>query len=1802
MYFVDSTGHTFHQPSFNYEPIGYEYYKNKYIFWIDNKDHSYCSINNYYIRPIYILSDSKIETLKITINSSVFSLLSSRNVAERFVNGTLSINEWDLSGELNYNIEWEGNEDIETEEEININDILELEVTSKQKLDVATETEPVELNKQKYIYPFYVIGNSPEVGAIMTNVLIRATYIDDEYVEYCYITVGGEFNEESEILYINGQNMGVNLPHEIIRAVYNGSYVNGEFDEILYNEKLKEYLLEYMQIRGQIGNYNSAIQSLKWFGWGKHVDIVSLLQTDNQFMVQFVRDYFDTDSDILDSFKHFVNSTLLSLIIWENKETGEYNPYNLNADFIGENQPELEDLFSKQIKVLYGGVGEETYYYRNYYDFMFGELMYKFAALKFYYETYFLPVHLSIHNASLHHKVYANDMKMVYNSTEHIAEPIYKIGLWDDPWVEFPKNNEIWLTDQVHYVDELYNEWKYDNLNEYAENKDIYYIHDTCCNIPIKFLNYTIDENENIIYNDEAVDVHLLLEKITSESDNVLYLNTPINLFEDDIHLYDITGREIDLNETHVSYSVDGGRVYSTYFYGLNALKEIKTSDNTITVNLLKQINDNNIECYVFEYKVNDVIETFEITDKEQLINIENNGVSSVMQIPSLDDIHVDVFNNSAECNITVYDEMLLRIKIPNDKISKCEIEHNDTLTDITKDITIKYSPTSEIFYESDFTFNCAHDEYNDLVIYPKMFNNIATDTMYNRHGRNLTNKNIDITYFINSKFRLRMLINNKWHEYEFIIRMPDINIDFGKLIYKYYDDELKYTTKFNQLSELTDDELRFNAFMHEPRMTRINDINFLENFLKYINISTARYIDGNIIPTGEFCQYIDVTITDEGKTYTQRVYVSNDNIGQDLIIPRRYFNYDVLFYLFLDKKMLYIFADTGNNNTYEILNTEVGSLIFEDNDTVDDENNLYHIYNDINNYKRFVYNAETNQYEVETSMGILKFDVKESLRSDVNTFSQQYIETHNITNKYKYLNQIHVFDLYRLNDHKGDNLISLQNNIDMHYHGIRFTHKSFLNGNLIHISGKKNNLITNSNVRSGENADNKTFKSSLDPNDDSTIYDSYINTYDDLTIYSAYEGDWLKPMTDETSIAPSGYVYYEQIDNGIPTGIYTTSNISIIGHSQIAHISIDNGENYVEYVDVKTFAEFENIIQNTVKLKYLDDNSLYDIKCDGENNDGPLYIDRENIDTPTTPVQYTAEIIMVDAVTNSAEVINPTCAEYYNTIRTYFTGERNSGNDAIIYKLRIRFNLIINKIENNIQRVYTGEAEYNNGVYGAFINGEYIVLTPFYSEYDHNRDELFHVNSLIQQPGFDWIDINDLDNTIQYINYNAENDYIDLSDPSNVNDSDIAHILSYRKLLILNVTTRMLNALRNYEATNIYNDYVNILKKDETQDKINIRFKIYTNQNEGEDINNDGVEIKTVLRCKYLDGNKEKYDYFDDEFEFETTIKKEDIINEETGKVIETNYNIDCGKDDDNKPYINTIIDGVKRQYVDFVVFFVIVPESDSILNDVTFSIDINPEIRLVYKDYDILEYPTDSFIKTGDDYLSYETDDFVNYNINDVSYKYGDCRESEAVCKLYNEFFEKRTVSYNDIFSFTSIDAVDELNIDKDLVEYDMYLMHNTKSWYIVYISKDTCDKSLALYNYEIDDDEIVFMSKENKQYKLIRNTSVKKFLINRYVYVSKDGKYHFNTDDIIVGKVLNNERLPIDIFKSSKWELSPVSFALDKMTHTSSSNIDMCIFDVPMYNDEYVKGYYDVTYRYSLDRISTQQYKKYGTILIE
>ena len=1983
MKFVDATGHVFTQDSYDFNPVDYDYSKNKYTFWIDNKDHAYCSINNFYIRPIYILTDYPIQYLNIEMHSNVFNFISAKAFRDNFKNGKIDITAYDTQetadgieeysdfrGQLFYDIRpiqaginpdnpYEVDDpqptllpdveyiippiyDPQNPTHVGnwydvIGDILEVPVTMatpRRDGDIIVKDTVT-----KFMYAFYIIGRSFNVGTFYSTMIIRAYGQDNEGLvrwDCCPITIGGEFSEENEILYINGLNMGVHLPREIIRAVYNASYSNNEFDEILYNEKIKEYLLEYMRIRGEVGNYNSAIQSLKWFGWGKHVTLSALLQTDNQFMEQFIRDYFDTESDIIESFKHFVNSTLLSIFIPENKETGEYYPYDLNAEFMGENQPVLEDLFSKFIPVKYGGLGEETYYYKRYYDFLFTEMLFKVAALKYYYDKYFLPVHLSLHNVSVHHKVYANDMKMIYRTNEHITESIVPVGICDYDYVEFPKDNEIWLTEQVHFVDEYFNEWNIDNMQESSKYNDYYYLHDTCGNIPIKYINC----NENY-----PVHTHLILEKIIKESDNILYLNKNINLYRDKIHIYDVDKREIDLNDCFISYSTDGGKTYSIFYKGIDDLIDAYKHDNTraVVLRYSPETEEYSIDKSSADFEWESNSDIIRILNKEQhytYIHYKNNNIDTYryIYIPSEYEGHIDVLSFKGQTNVITYDDVYIKVKIDNDRIYQCTIEDitydNETkiyqkyhshITDITDDITIKYSPSSEVVYESDYTFDPSNDEYNCLVLYPKMFNDVITDIMTNRHGGNLTDKKIDITYWIDGSFRLRMSVNNKWHEYEFVVRMSDIRLDFGTLHYKYYDGpyypknsnykgNLNFISRFTQLNYLSSDMLHFNSFMYQPKLTKMNHINFIEDFVRYLNIASARYIDGSIIPANQFCYYIMIKHTDNnGEVYSQKVYISDEQYGKTLVIPRKYFEYHTIFYLFLDKSLVYILGETGINNTYEVLAVNDWSLINEG--YIDDETGKYKtLYNDINNYKVFTYNKENSSYDTYTSRGLEQFRIMESLRNDFNTFTEKYIEEHTITNNYKYLNQIHVYDLYRLNTHISPNIILLPNNVDMLYHGIRFYHETFDDENLMSITGNTSNLITNSEVRQ---SDNMTFESELNFADSNTTYSSYVNTYDDLVIYSAYEGDWIRPFNDNDElIKPTGFIYYETVDeNGIGTKEYTTRPISTLeeiiplylhypDHTSTSFVSYNSNFYHDSAILSSDYKIIQNIVNNnyvsTFKYDIFDTNKYtnetiwdhsvklsekinvnseisfidYNFKYD-EYYDIPrpkyMYIDRSNVDSARTPVIFKAEFIYKN-LNNEWEVINPTYYDYVNNIKPM--GDNYEAYKIGKYKdltLRVYFYMKRKRLIRNVQHLYT---DIDNVIYDELnhkyyinINGRRIEVKPYYTSYDGNIDELFHTKALMQQPGFDWVDINDL-NDVQFdITYDEEHsDYIDYTDidilntefsylnsnneenseeniiSNNVNNyysNDIKHLLSYRKLLVLNVTSKLKGIIERYRMTSAYDDYVTRAKENNKPEKIELLFKIDNNLEYHSDYR--GVDVQSIVRAhieshsKYWTADYEEINKNSNTYDGAENINNESTTVEEYEEyesvMIDTPENIsNINIDDEQTPYEeynnnnnnannssnNSSLKNIKYEYYnnafiikgyvepdgsfvpdiiydEIVVFFIVINKNNE--TDKEFNISINPTFNLIYTNYDKLEYPDDTYNGT-----TYYNDDFLEYKINDVEYKYGDCRTIPAVIDLYNEFFKQETIFYGDDFSYTEVNGIKELNIDKNLIKYDMYLMHNTKYWYIVYISKDTCDKSPALYNFNADDKIITFENTQHK-YKLVHSVSTKKFLMNRYEYISKNGINHFDVDDIIVGKIMNNHRLPIDIFKTSKWEVYPMSIGLDYETHTTRSNIEMCILDAPMYNNEYRRGYYDVTYRYSLDRISTQQFKKHDSIRI-
>ena len=99
---------------------------------------------------------------------------------------------------------------------------------------------------------------------------------------------------------------------------------------------MKELLMNYMSIKGECGNFKSVLNSLKWFGWGNKIEISKLIKTDNEFIDQYILDYFTIDNDLKSSFRYFNTTNMVSLSVKGNQETGENYLQNFDESFIGE--------------------------------------------------------------------------------------------------------------------------------------------------------------------------------------------------------------------------------------------------------------------------------------------------------------------------------------------------------------------------------------------------------------------------------------------------------------------------------------------------------------------------------------------------------------------------------------------------------------------------------------------------------------------------------------------------------------------------------------------------------------------------------------------------------------------------------------------------------------------------------------------------------------------------------------------------------------------------------------------------------------------------------------------------------------------------------------------------------------------------------------------------------------------------------------------------------------------------------------------------------------------------------------------------------------------------------------------------------------------------------------------------------------------------------------------------------------------------------------------------------------------------
>ena len=475
MNFIDRTGHIFSMMSHESYPTGYEYETFDYVFYLEDEYAGRLSVNNYYIKPIRVLLDKPYDDISIKIDSTVFKLIGSKTIQDQ-IHTTGS-----------FNIEFD-EDDKAFKKELTNDDIC-----------VITDDNNI-------LVPFYVIGITSQPATWTSNILITVNYSDGT-IEYCPITVGGVFYDEQEELIINGCNMGVYLPKDIIKAVYGTSIYNNVINEALYNSKVKEYLMNYMRLHGEVGNIDSMLSGLKFFGWGDKINIVQLVKTDNEVISQYIRDFLNTNNDLLERFDHFSRSGLISLYVSLNGETGEYNKPDYNNDFWGEMKPILEDYTNKLVNIKYDE--QDIVYQKPYFDYVLTELMLKVSCLRYYYQKYFLPMHVLCMSASVNTLVHANDIKYFAKAFPKVTEMPEMFEMDRTIFsVEFPDSNTLYAYTQEHYVDGNYNEFaRYiplDKTTELDTSEDIYYINDICISIPIKFSG-----NKNVgIYN-----CHLILER-----------------------------------------------------------------------------------------------------------------------------------------------------------------------------------------------------------------------------------------------------------------------------------------------------------------------------------------------------------------------------------------------------------------------------------------------------------------------------------------------------------------------------------------------------------------------------------------------------------------------------------------------------------------------------------------------------------------------------------------------------------------------------------------------------------------------------------------------------------------------------------------------------------------------------------------------------------------------------------------------------------------------------------------------------------------------------------------------------------------------------------------------------------------------------------------------------------------------------------------------------------------------------------------------------------------------------------------
>ena len=1735
MEFVDNTGHVFSLPSFNEKPIGYEYEENEYVFWLNDRLEYRLSINNYYVKPIYFIYEtSNPDDLEIKIyfnNSNIFKLLSPISIQEK-ISSLESLDDF---------IRFDSDSDI-IKSELN-NDDLYAVSTAELRGDVEYEFN---------MFPLYVIGLSEEEGTWLSNLMI---YINDNgYETWCPITIGGMFVNEYEELIINGQNMGISLPKDILKSIYQESIYNDEYNVELYNKKLKEYLLNYMGIRGELGNYNSVLNSLKWFGYGNKISISKLLKTDNSIQTQFIRNYFNIEGDMLKSFNKFKLDALVSLMIMINKESDETYPIDFEREFLmGENKPKLIDLINHLEKVKIGNHDmeidddpEKYFYWKTYFDFSFTELGIKLSLLKYYYEKYFLPLHLNVHTASLGHLVFANDMKMHSSVNINIAQPI-ATAYNEEFEIEFPGNNVHYYTKQIHYIDSNFNEFSSNYMNIHDNNEIFYKMDDTCINIPIKFKNTGLyncilllerENYENIQYI-HYIDKELTLELRYDYNGKYFEYKYPLIKF--------FKNKKEYVGNIKYAYIYGNEKLYSDYFDSYD-----KMIDHAITTVLKRSYNFDN------DMSINDKIKIKILCDADKFDYIR-------------------------------FDYKLFGIIDEDERYEKF---YNDK---------IYLDNSCDALLESHFSFYLSNtDDYQNFILYPKKIN-----------VKNLTDSKY-FEYWVNSNFILKLCVNNKWYEYEFKTMINKPVLDFGRLKYKYFlnnandiiksniscDDlkhyllivgnndfdsfnneldniEFDHTNKtyeefiesfdyetmydslningdnslivqldksskiydsvidygmvslFPQLQRITD-KISFNAYINDHDLVEVNNINYDIDFYKIIKYhldNNLHYLDGELI-NDSFFKYIEyytvIKINDariekffnnpKNNIWGLECYLKENNIYNKYFIKynkayKAYHIYDVYgnfikewegideymlrYQIYLHPSLykkdivvintmlsnlghnllyaydsnVYLLREVDKNaNNYEIINSD--AHIFET------EDELFYI---LLEKKVFEYKGDEDCYVCDDK----KYYVYDKLYQNEESIYKHYSYMPNIVNNDRYLNNIHLFNIYERH-YKYTNILQFNKNIDLRVNGVNFKYitrsKKDYSDDIL-----PNNIIYNDEFEiSGP------------------IYHDVIDT--DTRYPDAYGLYWDKVFIDKhryqynfTNLYEYGYysIIKELDDN---TYFDTEKNKVTVKETQ--HIIVNNllhKELILKYNDIddKYYTYNDYMFENS-KYEF----TIYDIDKETILCTGIALIDREE---SYGKIEFKIEYASQESFNDQIYYIknsNVNSSEKYRLMKNdSFMNMYISVNDTIEVPVYINEDNITISI-NNIDYILNNTDETH--VY------EYILDENFKKNVYFEKIPAYEISCGGRFPKSFIIEKDSEDNYYQYLINENQNEY-----------RKTIYVVSdyYKYLYIQEEPYRYLN----------YGVYIKrIYNKDKTFDKL-------------EEISIDDINNESLLNEYYYHKDDEytklgvchfktledfyNGNYIEDSKTFEGNLRLDKNIykwiDPKYFKIndIEENYEYDLSYkiyivvNGENKPLTSNSVIGDEYDYVVVTFYYnklILIKNKYYTLNEFLESPYINAT-----RDRDGKYYLNDKICYVEEnEYYKYDLYKFdITYIVNEVNVQYTNINDYTFV-KKDNKFYNIYDDSiYVEIYS------------DKDSTEIFEY--HYKDTYYGDIVSK-TISFAITKDN---EDNEILYEIKNSK----IDDSQVYAYtkVIDNYVFIKKEDNKFYNEDNDICEITIDNNR---------------------------------------------------------------------------